>query len=278
MNYLNKKFAKTEAGDICYFSDLSFAGKPCVVMLHGLSSNHTTWLRMIEELHNREYNSISLDLRGHGYSDKTVLKSLYNWERFARDVKAVLETENVKKCVMVGYSFGGVITQEFLGQFPDSVSGAILISSNHASPLRHWGIEFLAPIGRAVLNFVSYVFHLQKRKNFEYYEHGKAFGYWDSVFDGFGTMPASVNLWMLALYGAFDYSAVLQGLRIPIYIVRAKSDPFLSMKEAENMGKLIRESKLIISNNPSHFVASQAQDEVMKIILDFLKQYEDRDL
>ena len=48
-----------------------------VMLLHGLSSNHTTWLNFMETLAARGIRSIAPDLRGHGFSDKSKHKAWY---------------------------------------------------------------------------------------------------------------------------------------------------------------------------------------------------------
>jgi pimeloyl-ACP methyl ester carboxylesterase len=276
--FLEKKEVETEAGKIFYFRDISFPGKPCVVLLHGLSSNHTTWTRIIESLHASGYNSIAVDLRGHGLSDKTINKPLYTWPVFAGDLRRILEAEKIGKCVIAGYSFGGVIAQEFVARYPENVSGLVLISANHSNPLIYMGMRYLTPVAVGCLNFLAFLFRLQRRKNFFYYEHTEVGGYWVSVMNGLTTMPISINFWMLAQCMNIDYSKSLPNIRVPVYIMCGKKDAFLSMAEAKDMNDAIPESTIIVSKNPNHFVASCSQDETSNVIIDFLKRYEDRNL
>ena len=83
---------------------------------------------------------------------------------------------------------------------------------------------------------------------------------------------------MLALYRYVDYSKLLPNISVPVYIVSTNHDPFLIMKEARYMSEQIPLGKLVISKNGGHFIASDAQGEVIEIINQFLKTHESRDL
>ena len=126
----DKKSVKTNNGEIFDFSNLKFKERPTVVFLHGLSSNHTTWINLMEILDENNYNSLALDMRGHGFSDKTKNKNLYKFDVFSNDLKAVLEKEGIGKFVLVGYSFGGQIAIDFAARYPGFITGLVLISVN----------------------------------------------------------------------------------------------------------------------------------------------------
>lgn len=265
-----KKKISTASGDIFYFMNGSFSGRPFIVLLHGLSSNHTTWLYPMEVLHKNKYNVLALDLRGHGFSDKSKIKENYRFEVFSADLEKIIETEKIDNFTLVGYSFGGQVALDYILRYPNRVKGLVLISANHVNPLKYKHLGFLSPITVWFFNFWAWLVLWQKKKNYYYYEHGKAVGYWDSVRHGLMTMPFSVNMWMLASVAGINFRNALKNIGVPTILARCENDFFIAKKETSDMANAIKGSKIIISKNPSHFIGTNAQDETIEIILNFL--------
>lgn len=274
---LQQKYFQTANGKICYFLNKEFKSRPTAVFLHGLSSNHTTWLKIIRALCGNKYNCLAPDLRGHGFSDKTKNKKLYKLNVFSDDLHEIINKEQIKDFILVGYSFGGQIAIDYTAKHQESVKGLILISANHVPPLKYLHLNFLTPVFYIGLNLLAALLFWQKRRNYHYYQHGKTVGYWDSVWDGLRTMPISVNFWMLAQVVKLNLKNAVRQIKIPTILVYGKNDAFITRKEISDMAKVIPGARLIISKNPNHFVGTNSQNETARIILDFLKNYENSD-
>lgn len=270
--FISKKSVDTGKGRIFYFADNSHKGKPAVVFLHGLSSNHTTWLDSMKILHENGYNSVAPDLRGHGFSDKSKIKKNYDFPVFSGDLRKVLEREKFNKIILVGYCFGGEIALDYASKYPENINELVLISVNHSRPLKYGYIDFLTPIVSGALDLLAFLLLWQKRKEYHYYEHGKAVGYWDSVWDGLRTMPVSVNFWMLANVFRIDLSGDIKKIKTPTTIIYSKKDLFVTKTEIGDMIKSIKNSKEIASSNPNHFIGTNDQGEVVRIVLNLLKE------
>jgi pimeloyl-ACP methyl ester carboxylesterase len=269
--YLKEKFIETESGKIAYYSDISFGNNLTIVFLHGLSSNHTTWIGIIKKIHDAGYNSIAMDIRGHGLSDKSKNKKLYNLETFTDDLELILNKENIQKAFFAGYSFGGTIALNYALVHPKKVSGLILISVNHVNPFVYWKINFLTPLAYYFLGALAFLLLWQKREKYYYYIHGRSSkGYWDSTWFGLNTMPLSVNIWLIMQFGLLDMRGKIDKLSAPTVMIKAHGDPFLTDVEANEMLRSIKNSKLIIAKHDSHFLATRAQEEISEIILDFI--------
>lgn len=271
--FLQKKWIETSCGNICYFTGRKFENKPTVLFLHGLSSNHTTWKAIVKNFEKLNLNFILPDLRGHGHSDKTKKKSRYKFSALGDDLKQIIEKENLRQAVLVGYSYGGFIALDFAIRYPSFAAGLILISANHVNPLKYRKINFLTPLAHGALNLAAWLLLWQKRKNYYYFDQDSSRGYWDSTFKGFTTMPLSVNFWFLAEVANLDFSQKISQIACPALIVKSKSDPFLSLKEAQDMARQIKNSKIITLEEDSHFLASRYQEKISALIIDFLKEH-----
>jgi pimeloyl-ACP methyl ester carboxylesterase len=284
---LHSRTIATSSGDIAYFEALPEGGthSPFLyVFLHGLSSNHTTWVGMMKSLSALGVSSIALDMRGHGYSDKTKEKARYDIAVFASDLRAILAQEVFakRKVVLVGYSFGGLVALQYCKQYGiDGCAGIILLSANHRSPFYYksflgMSLSFLTEFLSAVGTFLGWAGQWQWRKRYFYYEHGQSPGYWRSVWEGLLTMPFSVNVWITRQTLEADISSqALQGRQpfaIPCLIMYSKSDPFVTAREVVDMQAIFPQAQVKVLSHESHFIASDAQGEVEEVIIQFAKQ------
>ncbi|MGH8869884.1 MAG: alpha/beta fold hydrolase [Actinomycetes bacterium] len=77
--------------------------------------------------------AISLDLRGHGDSDKQDTE--LSWDRLARDVLSVADDAAADTFVVVGHSLGGKLAQYLPLVAPSRVEGLVLVASPSAGEL-----------------------------------------------------------------------------------------------------------------------------------------------
>ncbi len=274
-DHLQKKFVETGKGKIYYFLDNSFPSRPMVVFLHGLTANHTTWLNTMEFLRAQKYNTLALDMRGHGYSDKTKNKSFYELPIFCEDLNQIIARENIGKFFLVGYSFGGTVAIDFAIKNSQKLLGLVLVSTNYANPLEHLKLKFLTPLVLFFVNSAAFLLLWQKRKQYIYFREGSSRGYWHSVWTGLNTIPLSLMFWFWALVGRLDFKTTIQQIKTPTLIFRAKNDPFLSLKEASEMADSIPNAVIVTpQKNDTHFLPAHAWEEISEIILDFLQKHE----
>lgn len=97
-----------------------------VVLLHGFLENVAMWDEMIPELA-LKYRVIAIDLLGHGKSEN--LGYIHTMEDQALMVKAVLNSLNLRKYVLIGHSMGGYVCLSFANLFKENVKGLCLMNS-----------------------------------------------------------------------------------------------------------------------------------------------------
>lgn len=85
-----------------YYEDQG-AGQP-VVLIHGYPLNGHSWERQTRELLSAGYRVITYDRRGFGRSSK--VGTGYDYDTFAADLNALLETLDLRDVVLVGFSMG----------------------------------------------------------------------------------------------------------------------------------------------------------------------------
>ncbi len=97
-----------------------------VVLIHGMGSDHTVWEGLVPLLKD-DYQTITVDLRGHGSSSKN--PGPYSIELFAEDVYFFLKSQNIDQAHFIGHSMGGLVLQELAVRHPEKFRSLTLISS-----------------------------------------------------------------------------------------------------------------------------------------------------
>lgn len=88
---------------------------PEILFIHGFSQSHLSWLRQVRSDLAREFRMVTYDTRGHGYSDKPATPEYYKEaQRWADEVQAVIDHAGLRKPVLVGWSYGGRVVNDYL--------------------------------------------------------------------------------------------------------------------------------------------------------------------
>ena len=97
-----------------------------LVLLHGFMEDSSMWDGFVADF-TSQFDLITVDLLGHGASG--CIGYVHTMEEQAEAVLAVLENEEVEKCVMIGHSIGGYVTLAFAEKFEDRLAGFGLFHS-----------------------------------------------------------------------------------------------------------------------------------------------------
>ena len=100
-----------------------------VLLVHGFASNsEANWVRAgwIAPLLEAGFRVVTVDLRGHGHSDRSRDPGFYRVENFLDDLNAVLNELAIDRVGYIGYSFGSRIGWEFAWKYPSRVAKLVL--------------------------------------------------------------------------------------------------------------------------------------------------------
>jgi pimeloyl-ACP methyl ester carboxylesterase len=91
---------------------------PEILLIHGFNQSHLSWLRQVNDgTLAAEFRMVTLDLRGHGSSDKPTDKERYAHQRWGDDIAAVMRAIALRRPVLVGWSFGGNVICDYVRSF-----------------------------------------------------------------------------------------------------------------------------------------------------------------
>ena len=101
-------------------------GTRVTVLLHGLLLSQRMHVRLARALAERGDRVVTLDLYGHGRSDRPPDMWRYSMGFFARDVIALLDHLEVDEAVVGGTSLGANTTLEVASAAPERLRGMVL--------------------------------------------------------------------------------------------------------------------------------------------------------
>ena len=90
-------------------------GRP-ILLIHGYTQSRLSWDRQMHSDLADEHRLVAMDDRGHGDSGKP--RDAYDDpELWAEDVQSVIETLDLDRPVLVGWSYGGLIISDYLSVY-----------------------------------------------------------------------------------------------------------------------------------------------------------------
>lgn len=110
---------------------------PPILFLHGWSQHHLAWAKQFEGPLAETHRLVAFDLRGHGASDKHDDPEYYlHSQSWADDIAAVIETCELDRPLLIGWSMGGRIALDYIHHHGcDDIAGLGLVGSSIVPPL-----------------------------------------------------------------------------------------------------------------------------------------------
>ena len=106
----------------------SYGSGPPLLLVHGWGADSTSnwidsgWVDALQ----RRHTVITMDVRGHGKSDKPQALDPFSYAAMSNDVLAVMDTLDVPQCSLLGYSMGSFIGAYLLGHHPQRFTAMVL--------------------------------------------------------------------------------------------------------------------------------------------------------
>ncbi len=103
-------------------------GRP-VLFIHGLSQSALAWRKQLRSQLGNDLRVVAMDLRGHGQSERTP-DGYDDHSCWADDVHAVITTLNLKRPILCGWSYGGVVIGDYIRHYGEQeISGICLVAA-----------------------------------------------------------------------------------------------------------------------------------------------------
>ena len=248
---------------------------PPIVLLHGFTGSAETWTPLRQKL-DSAYRVIAIDQPGHGQSSSPPDPDRYRLDRFASDLAFLLDSLDIERAVVLGYSMGGRAALRFAVDYPRVVAGIVLESTSPGildpklrSERRTSDSALADDIERAGME--------------AFVQRWEALPLWDTQH----TLPESAQLQLrqqrlsndpsglansLRGAGAAQEGPMLDsavGIQGPVLLIAGALDPKY-VQLGRLLEKSIRNSRLEIVPNAGHAVHLEQPDAFASAIMNFL--------
>jgi pimeloyl-ACP methyl ester carboxylesterase len=118
------------SGDVRLHFESSGQGQP-VLLVHGLGSSSRDWENQVSVFAKR-YRVITIDLRGHGKSDKP--QGPYSIPLFASDIVELIRSLDIAPVHLIGLSLGGFVALQLAVEHHDLLRSLIVVNAAPGLP------------------------------------------------------------------------------------------------------------------------------------------------
>lgn len=232
-----------------------------ILILHGWNLSEAKFKPLQNEFIKRGFEVLCPDLPGFG-KNKPPEKSLVLAD-YGNFVKKFLIKNKLNKIILIGHSFGGRISIKFVAENPKLFQSLILTGAPGITPVPKSKVIFfifLAKVGRKLFSLPFFSLFQSKARQL-LYSIAHATDFYNTNEKMRDTFKNIVKE---------DLVPYLSQINVPTLLLWGAEDKIIPVRIAEEMNKLIKNSKLVVVDNARHGVPwthpKEFTDEVEKFL------------
>lgn len=250
-------------------------GSP-LMLINGWGGNLDSWSGKMIDLLAEQHRVIMMDNRGTGRSNKPDIP--YTMDMMAADVKGVLDSLDIEKAHVMGFSMGGAITQTFGVKYPGTTLSLILCGASagkensvSSDPKVQMDLALIAnPLPEMTERDVTIkLLYLLYSK--EYVEAHLEELVEDETYSNYPTSSHALMNQSHAI-STMDTYTHLPGLKVPVLVMTGDEDVLVPPENSEKIAAQIPGSELILIPGCGHGFLKQKTGESIGHVLRFLEK------
>lgn len=264
---------------------------PLMLLLHGFPEFWYSWRYQIPEF-SKDHKVVALDMRGYNLSSKPEGKSAYRMENLVGDVYGVIEKLAQKKgeCILVAHDWGGIVAWAFAYSHPEMLSRLVVMDTGHPISLSAVFNSFnLEQLKKSSYIFIFQLPVLSERivASEDYKTVASAFKSKkrgvvnrDNITDGDvelfkdavakpGALSAMIHYYR-NLPAYMWKRKKLDVLQVPTLCLHGEKDEFIGKESLDVVPEYVRDLKIVILPNCSHWINQDDPQAVNREIREFL--------
>ncbi len=242
----------------------------CVLLVHGFCENNTIWEDFVPILA-QKYRVIVPDLGGFGNSAELLPEDV-QIDDLALQLKSLLDSLNIKKCIYIGHSLGGYVGLSLAEHFPEYLEGLCLFNSTALADSeakkrsRNHTTFFVQKNGVKPFaeDFSAMMFFAGRREEL----HQKIEYIKESVRN---TPENSILQCTIALRDRPDRTHILPKLKFPMMYIIGRDDASIPFDTYEKQILMPKNCTIHILENTGHVAMLERPKETQKMVWDFVE-------
>ncbi|WP_202319598.1 alpha/beta fold hydrolase [Archaeoglobus neptunius] len=249
-------------GNIRIYYEIEEGDWPPLVFIHGWTANMNFWREQRRHFSNR---MLFIDSRGHGRSDKPADKKYYEFENFVSDVECVIEDAGLERFVLIGHSFGTMISMKYCVEYPEKVLALILIGGGARIRTFH---KYGYPLAKIIAR-IAYIPSSRIVANMSFGKNAGDLKEWGWM-EAMKHTPQHSALNVYRTLTKIDLRKDASRIDKPTLLIVGESDAMLPVSKSAELNRIIRDSKLVVIPDAGHCVMLERPDDVNEAIDSFL--------
>lgn len=241
-----------------------------ILLIHTVFDNLTVF-NELEARYNQDHQVISVDLRGHGYSDKP---TRINFEDYANDLKGLLDELYIEQCAVIGHEMGASVAAGLAAQYPEMVSSLTLVNPTI--------LEDMLPVDRLYKHYAPKIRNWEEDKQQKfldehlYYSKRKAKKFLKQVED---TNTLHTKTEIAAVKRSFRNNHIreyLGRISMPTMVIVGQHGERTTIVEAKEVADYISGVQFEVFEESGLYPFAEQLDVFVKVTSDFLTAHESK--
>jgi pimeloyl-ACP methyl ester carboxylesterase len=248
------------------------ASGPEILFIHGFSQSYLSWIMQTGSDLPKTFRIVTYDLRGHGGSDKPLDTKYYqNDKAWADEVAAVIQAANLKRPVVVAWSYGGRVIGNYLRYYGDGHLAGLNLVDIRAKTDPAWDGEVTRKIAAAMISD-DVAMNVAGTSEFVRGVTAAPLSPKDFQLALAYNMVVPVGV-RAALRGggnsSVDYTAEFRKLKIPVLVTHGTKDDLIKIEAARYTASVVPGAKLSIYENVGHAAFLEQPERFNKELAEF---------
>ncbi len=242
-----------------------------LIFLHGLGGDLADWSDEKKYFSKLGYKVIVLDMKGHGLSERKENFESYKFDCFVEDIVSLIKHEKLKKPVLIGHCFGGMVTMILAGKYPEIAEALVLIDTGYKSPKLSRLVANNYPLRKLFLMImkIAPAFYFKGHADNKRFLESEDYD-WQRIFSDVSHvslksyMLISKNLWN------YDIEKSLDSITIPTLVIEGSRDSIFPPDVAKKIHKRIIRSDIFLIKNANHILVTNDPKDLNSVIHNYL--------
>jgi pimeloyl-ACP methyl ester carboxylesterase len=254
---------------------------PALLLLHGMMLSSDIWVHQFTDLAAR-HRVVAVDLRGHGRS--TAGNRPWTIETMADDLRAVVDALDLRRCLLVGHSMGGMVALALAQDVADErrlerFCGVVVVSSSPGPLVRLPGWPSLskatAPAWRRALLMVERAGAAVPSDDVRWWMMRLGFGpepvpaqvrFVEQLQEA---MPMGSFARLAPMLGGVDLSPGLADVDLPVLVVVGSRDRLVGPRHARRTVDAVAQAQLVELPRCGHMPMLERRHEFSRLLDEF---------
>ncbi|MEH2180668.1 alpha/beta fold hydrolase [Nostoc sp.] len=231
----------------------------------------------------KRYQTFAPDLRGYG---KSRYNGNFDMNDHLTDLEALLDRLQIEKCLLLGWSLGGILAMEMALRLPERITGLILVATaakpRGSHPPITWQDNLYTGIA-ALLNYIkpSWQWNIEtfgKRSLFRYLIQQHTFITYnyiakEAVPAYLQTSPAATRALYSAIQSGYNRLLDLQQIQCPSLVLAGEQDRHITVDSSLETARHLPNCKWQCYPNTAHLFPWEVPQQVLNDIDHWLEEH-----